>query len=42
MLDNVRMRVFRVFDGALFSKAQGRVLSEVTLEISSLSGLETA
>ena len=42
MLDNVRIGLFRVFDGSSLSKAQGRVLAEVTLEISSSPGLDTA
>ena len=42
MLDNVRMGLFRVFDVFSLSKARGRVLSEVTLEISSSPGLDAA
>ena len=42
MLDNVRMGLFRYLNGISLSKAQDRVLSDVTLDIPSSPGLDTA
>ena len=42
MLDNVRMGLLRGFDASSLSKTQGRVVSGMTLEISSSPGLDTS